>query len=207
MPLATGYALMVTPSGEQARAYFEAQLDLARASGQTQATVEQVEWQLAHHDQCVLFYVQGFAVKPIDWDKDYNTLAGVAATWASQRKSPALSMRSSKWREQPSSPEQLRRLMKESVIPSAEWLRQQEMQAGARLSMGLASALISFRDACAKFKEGGFVLPPSAAGADERDVRFRRLLLEQGMRSGKVDLGQRVRDPMGAPFEASAGEA
>ena len=208
MPLAAGYALLVTPGGEKARAYFEAQLAQARAGGQAQARVEQVEWQLAHSDQCVLFHVNGPVVKPIDWDKDYSTLVGVAATWASQRKSPALSMRISKWRERPSSPEQLRRLMKEGVVPSIGWLRQQETLAGAQLSTGLASCFISFRDACVKFKEGGFVLPPSAAGTDERDVRFRRLLLEQGLRTAgtKIDLVQRTSAPDSSQSETEAGE-
>jgi superfamily II DNA or RNA helicase len=56
MPLQSGYALLVTPSGEGARAYFESQLALARA-GKSQAVAEQVEWQLAHYDQCVLFHL------------------------------------------------------------------------------------------------------------------------------------------------------
>lgn len=193
MPLQAGYALLLTPGGEGARAYLESQLALARAD-KTQAVAEQVEWQLAHHDQCVLFHVNGPTATPVDWDKDYGTLVGVASTWASQRKSPSLSLRSSKWRERPPSPDQLRRLIGDGVIPSAEYLAHQETLAGAKLSMGLASCLISFVEAVQKLKGAGFVLPPPpVANTEERDVRFRRLLLEQGMRTGgKVDLVQRT---------------
>ena len=187
MQLKTGYALLMPPGGASARAQIEQLLTRGRAGEQTGARNECLEWQLAHLDDYVLYHVTETKTSQVDWDRDYSLLVSVASTWAESLKSNSFSLRESIWRPSPATSRQIHRLVNDGTLDSDAWLEAQERQAGARLSIGLASSLISYRNAMHNFKKGGFAWPPyPAQSSEEKAVAFRRLLLEQGLRTAEA---------------------